>query len=78
VHELKKFHYDVAGAANAGAISSLMQLVSADRVLFGTDFPPAGPSIDVVKSLATLGFSAAELRAIDRDNAVKLLPRFDA
>jgi 6-methylsalicylate decarboxylase len=76
IHELKKFHYDVAGAANAGAISSLMKLVTADRVLFGTDFPPAGPSIDVVKSLATLGFSAADLRAIDRDNAVRLLPRF--
>jgi 6-methylsalicylate decarboxylase len=76
IFELKKFHYDVAGAANAGAISSLMKLVTADRVLFGTDFPPAGPSIDVVKSLATLGFSAADLRAIDRDNAVRLLPRF--
>jgi 6-methylsalicylate decarboxylase len=76
IFELKKFYYDVAGAANAGAISSLMKLVTASRVLFGTDFPPAGPSIDVVKSLATLGFSDVDLDAIDRGNAVQLLPRF--
>ena len=78
LHELKKVHYDVAGAAYAGAIAALMQLVTAERVLFGTDFPPAGPSIDTVNSLAKLGFSAADLRAIDRDNAVRLLPRFGA
>jgi 6-methylsalicylate decarboxylase len=75
IHELKKFHYDLAGATNAGAVSSLLQLVSAERVLFGTDFPPAGPSVDIVKSLGGLGFSAVELRAIERDNALRLLPR---
>lgn len=75
VHELKKFYYDLAGASNAGAVSSLLQLVSHERVLFGTDFPPAGPSVDVVRSLAGLGFSPLELRAIERDNAVRLLPR---
>jgi 6-methylsalicylate decarboxylase len=76
VHEMKRFHYDVAGANNAGALSTLLKLVTAERVLFGTDFPPAGPSIDVVTSLAGLGFSASDLQAIDRDNAVRLLPRF--
>ena len=75
MHELKRFHYDVAGAANAGALTSLLQMVSAAQVLFGTDFPPAGPSLNTVKSLAGLGFSEADLRAIDRDNAVRLLPR---
>lgn len=78
IHQLQKFHYDVAGAANAGALASLMKLVTARQVLFGTDFPPAGPSIDVVKSLATIGFTAADLRAIDRDNALRLLPRLAA
>ena len=75
MHELKRFHYDVAGAANAGALTSLLQMVTSAQVLFGTDFPPAGPSINTVKSLAGLGFSEADLRAIDRDNAVRLLPR---
>jgi 6-methylsalicylate decarboxylase len=75
MHELKRFHYDVAGAVNAGAIASLLKLVTSSRVLFGTDFPPAGPSLDVVTSLAEIGFSEADLRAIERENAVKLLPR---
>ena len=75
MHELRRFHYDVAGAANPGALASLLKLVTTAQVLFGTDFPPAGPSLDVVKSLAQIGFSEADLRAIDRENAVKLLPR---
>jgi 6-methylsalicylate decarboxylase len=75
MHELKRFHYDVAGAANAGALASLLKLVTSARVLFGTDFPPQGPSLDVVTSLAEIGFSEADLRAIERENAVKLLPR---
>jgi 6-methylsalicylate decarboxylase len=75
---LKKFYYDTAGAANAGALASLLKLVTTANVLFGTDFPPGGTSADVAKSLAALGFSAAELQAIDRDNAVRLLPRLQA
>ena len=78
MHALQRFHYDVAGAANAGALASLLKLVTTAQVLFGTDFPPGGPSLDVVKSLAGLGFSDADLRAIDRDNALRLLPRFAA
>ena len=76
MHEMRRFHYDVAGAANSGAIASLLKLVTPAQVLFGTDFPPAGPSLKVVQSLAGLGFGAADLRAIERDNAVRLLPRF--
>src|SRR4029434_4343328 len=38
--ELKRFYYDLAGAANRGAVASLQQLVPATPMLFGTDFPP--------------------------------------
>jgi len=77
--ELKKFYYDLAGAANRGAIASLLQLVPATQIVFGTDFPPGGTSAAVAKSIADLGmFSEADLRAIDRENAVRLLPRFKA
>lgn len=42
-------------------------------------FPPGGTSAAVAKTLADMGlFSDADLRAIDRDNAVRLLPRFKA
>src|SRR5712692_4915423 len=76
MHELKKFYYDLAGAANPGAVASLLKLVTTAQVLFGTDFPPGGASLDVAKAVAALGFfSESDLRAIDRDNAVRLLPR---
>ena len=76
MHELKKFYYDLAGAANPGAVASLLKLVTAAQVLFGTDFPPGGASLDIAKAVAGLGvFSESDLRAIDRDNAVRLLPR---
>lgn len=74
--EVKRFYYDVAGAANAGAVASLMKLVTFEQVLFGTDFPAAEPSAEVVSELAQLGFSEAELRAMGRENALRLLPRF--
>ena len=74
--EAKKFFYDTAGAANRGAIASLLELVGTSHVLFGTDFPPGGTNLAVAKALADLGFfTAADLRAIERDNAVRLLPR---
>jgi len=77
--ELKKFYYDLAGAANKGAIASLLQLVTSAQVLFGTDFPPGATSLEVAKTLAAIGlFNESDLRAIERDNAVRLLPRFGA
>ena len=76
IGELKKFNYDVAGATNVGAIASLKQLVNADKIMFGTDFPPGGSSQSVAGSLRDLHmFNDAELRAIERDNAVRLVPR---
>ena len=77
--ELKKFYYDLAGAANRGALASLLKLVSTAQILFGTDFPPGGSSSEVARLLAELGmFDASAMRAIDRENAVRLLPRLKA
>ena len=59
-------------------MASLLQLVTPSQVLFGTDFPPGGTSAEYVKALASCGmFSAADVRAVERDNAVRLLPRLD-
>lgn len=75
--ELKKFYYDTAGATNRGALVSLLELVTTSQIVFGTDFPPGGSSAVVAKALAgTRLFSESDMRAIDRDNAVRLLPRF--
>jgi predicted TIM-barrel fold metal-dependent hydrolase len=77
IAELRRFYYDTAGAANRGALASLTTLVPARQIVFGTDFPPGGTSAAVADSLArTSLFSETDLRAIDRDNAVRLFPRF--
>jgi len=79
VSALRKFYYDLAGAANRGAIASLLQLVPTTQIVFGTDFPPGGTSASVAKTLREIGmFKDSDLRAIDRENALRLLPRFKA
>ncbi len=74
--EVRKFYYDLAGATNRGVVSSLRELVAADRIVFGTDFPPGGTMIEYAESLRALGmFTESELRLIERENALRLLPR---
>jgi predicted TIM-barrel fold metal-dependent hydrolase len=79
IAEAKKFYYDTAGAANRGAIASLLELVPPSQILFGTDFPPGGTNLALAKAVADLGFFKGNtLRAIERENAVRLLPRLKA
>ena len=76
LYELQRFHYDVAQAAHPMALASLTRLVATSQILFGTDFPYR-TTLDHVKGLINFGFGAADLRAIDRDNALKLLPTLE-
>jgi len=74
--EVRRFYYDLAGATNRGVVASLLELVQADHIVFGTDFPPGGTMAEYARGLRDLGmFSEAQLRLIERDNAVRLLPR---
>jgi predicted TIM-barrel fold metal-dependent hydrolase len=73
--ELTRFHYDVAQIGHP-ALAALIRLVPISQILWGSDFP-FRPGDDYVKILADFGFSAADLRALDRENALRLLPRWD-
>jgi 6-methylsalicylate decarboxylase len=74
--EIRKFYYDLAGASNRGAVASLLELVKPSQILFGTDFPPGGSAVAYVKALGEMSLISKEaLRAIDRENAVRLIPR---
>jgi predicted TIM-barrel fold metal-dependent hydrolase len=77
LYELQRFHYDVAQAAHPMALASLTKLVRVSQILFGTDFPYR-TTLDHVKGLAGFGFSPADLQAIGRDNAVRLMPELRA
>ena len=76
-HELKRFYYDTAQAAHPYALASLTKLIPVSQIVFGTDFPYR-TAAEHVKGLTDYGFSAGELQSIDRDNAVRLLPRLKA
>ena len=76
LEQARRFYYDTAGAVNRGALVSLLELVNSDHILFGTDFPPGGTiqgTSDALRSLQL--FSDSDLRAIERDNIVGLVPR---
>lgn len=72
--QLRRFHYDTAGAANPVTMNGLRTLVNPSQILFGTDHPFVdGPT--TVRDLQNCGFSRGELQGIERDNALTLLPR---
>jgi predicted TIM-barrel fold metal-dependent hydrolase len=74
MHELRKFYYDTAQGNHAGALAALMKIAPASQVLYGTDFP-FRDGAEVNEGLAAYGFSGADLHAINRGNALRLMPR---
>ena len=77
MYELKKFHYDTAQGNHAGALAALMKIVGPSQVLFGTDFP-FRDGAEEIEGLAAFRFGPQDLRAIERENALRLLPRLVA
>ena len=77
IAELQRLHYDTALSANPFAFRSLLHLVPAAQVLFGSDYPfaPETTMVATVRGLAELGLAPEDLRAIERDNALRLMPR---
>ncbi len=77
MHHVRRFFYDTAGAANAVQLQPLKLLVGASQIVFGTDFPfVSAPATST--GVDGSGFTADELRAIQRGNALKFLPRIAA
>jgi len=77
LHYLKSFFYDTALSANPHALHSLCELVPPTQILFGTDFPFAPEPVThlSVDGLTRYpGFDAAARGAIERSNALALLP----
>ena len=77
LHELRKFYYDTAQGNHEGALLALLKLVPPSQVLYGTDFP-FRDGAEVIGGLSKHGFSSGDLRAIDRDNALRLFPKLKA
>ena len=72
-HELRRFYYDTAQASHPAALASLLTVAPASQVLFGSDFPYR-TAVDHADALSGRGFSPADLRAIECDNALRIMP----
>jgi 6-methylsalicylate decarboxylase len=76
IHALQTFYYDTANAFTVYPLASLMKLVPSSQVVFGTDFPFLTARETAMGLRETGMFSAADLAAIERGNAARIMPRF--
>ena len=74
---LRKFYYDTAQAFNAYTLATFTKVIPNSHILFGSDYRNAGSAGNVlVRGLESFdGFTPQQLRAVERENAVALLPR---
>ncbi len=81
MHYIKRFYFDTALSPSPFAMPALKELVGAQQVLFGSDFPfaPAIASHLQVKTLDNLDVWNAQERAmINYENAINLFPSLAA
>lgn len=71
--EIQRLYFDTAQAFNPYALAALTRLVPIDRILFGTDFPFVSAA-KTARGLRSFGFTPAQLRLIERANALAILP----
>jgi predicted TIM-barrel fold metal-dependent hydrolase len=75
--ELAKFNYDMAQGNHNGALYALGRIAPVSQYVYGTDFPYRSGD-EVNKGIADYPFTAAERIAIERGNALKLMPSLAA
>ena len=73
--ELQKLFYDTANAANQVSMAALSKLVPTSQILFGSDYPYWPIAWDL-EALLGLGLAPIDLAAIERENALRLFPRY--
>ncbi len=72
--ELRRFYYDTAQVANPITLSAMVKLMPVSQIVYGTDFPYR-TAADHTKGVGEF-FTGADLKAVERENALRLLPRF--
>jgi len=75
--ELQRLYYDTANAAWPISMAGLLKMVPPSQIVFGTDFPYV-PTATQAEALEKNGLSSDALAAIQRDNAIRLIPRLSA
>lgn len=73
---LRRFYYDTAMSSNVVQMQALKTIAGTSQIVFGTDYPFGGDAAKHVQGLESCGLNAEELRAIERENALRFLPKF--
>jgi predicted TIM-barrel fold metal-dependent hydrolase len=73
-YELKRFFYEIANSANRPAMAALTSLIPITQIMLGTDYPFI-PISATAAGIHKLDLSEADVLAIGRHNAARLLPR---
>ena len=76
LHHIRRFFYDTAGSANPILMQGIAKLAGVSQIVFGTDYPFGAPA-GMAAGLQTVGFTAEQLRGIDRENARRILPKYE-
>jgi predicted TIM-barrel fold metal-dependent hydrolase len=72
--ELKRLYYDTANATYPPTMAALIKEIPVSQIMFGTDYPYVTGKQNV-GPLESDGLSAADLAAIERGNAMRMIPR---
>lgn len=75
LYHLRRFYYDTAQSTNLIIMQALKSLVGASQIVFGSDYPYSTIA-DHANALRKCGFNEAEMRGIDRENALRILPKY--
>ena len=75
LYHIRRFFYDTAGSANPILMQGIAKLAGASQIVFGTDYP-FGAGAAMGQGLQAVGFTPEQLRGIDRDNALRILPKY--
>ncbi|MGE5538128.1 MAG: amidohydrolase family protein [Gemmatimonas sp.] len=75
--EFRRLHYDTASAFYPSSMAALLKIVPVSQVVYGSDYPYVTEAA-TIEGLAKSGLSAADMRAIEMDNALRLVPRLKA
>lgn len=70
---LNRFYYDTAQVSGSVTLKALTQLVPLSQIVYGTDYPYR-TGADHTRGV-TATFSGADLAAVDRGNALRIIPR---
>jgi hypothetical protein len=78
LYELRRMYYDTAQCSNPVAMGALRKVVPVSQIVFGTDFHWRTAEETGRGLITGKIFNEAELHAINRGNAERLLPRYRA